>query len=125
MDAPTKSWLSAKFSRFHSSQQCDERKAVYNAIVANFAAVWRKNLRMSHFQPRASFRENRHTSQSADFVPMQYMPFQRQYVAQNFTTGENQNRLRLLHKSKENACTGKCIVYGIVVVDAIYANGLN
>lgn len=36
MDAPTKSRLSVKFSRFHSSQQCDERKAVISYIIANF-----------------------------------------------------------------------------------------
>ena len=49
MDAPTKSRPSVKFSRFHSSQQCDERKAVCTAIIANFSALWQMNLRMSHF----------------------------------------------------------------------------
>ena len=36
MDAPTESRPSVKFSRFHSSQQCDERKAIVSNIIANF-----------------------------------------------------------------------------------------
>ena len=55
MDAPTVSWLLVKFSRFHSSQQCNERKTVCNAIIANFSAVWRKNLHCRIFSPALPF----------------------------------------------------------------------
>jgi len=38
MDASTESWPLVKFSRFHSSQQCDERKVIKLSmrIIAQF-----------------------------------------------------------------------------------------
>ena len=99
MDAPTKSRPSVKFSRFHSSQQCDERKAVCTAIIANFSALWQMNLRMSHFQPRASFRENCHASPSADSVPTRNLPCRQRFSVQNLTTGKNPNSSQLPRKN--------------------------
>ena len=99
MDAPTESRLSVKFSRFHSSQQCDERKAVCNAIIANFSTLRWKNLRMSHFQPRASFRENCHASPSADSVPTRNLPCRQRFSVQNLTTGKNPNSSQLPRKN--------------------------
>ena len=54
MDAPTVSWPLVKFSRFHSSQQCDERKAVMLVrIISYFPASRRNNLTL-HANPHLS-----------------------------------------------------------------------
>ena len=61
-DAFTPSRLSVKFSRFHSSLQCDERTAVELSgdIIADSHRQWRVNPqkhRNAIQLPRASFRE--------------------------------------------------------------------
>ena len=60
LGAFTSSWPSVKFSRFHSSQQCDERKAVELSarIIAKIPRSCRKNLPLRTLtrQPRPSFR---------------------------------------------------------------------
>ena len=56
MDASTESRPLVKFSRFHSSQQCDERKAVElsTGIIANFLRSRRKNLPLPACNLKAS-----------------------------------------------------------------------
>ena len=83
MDAFTGSWLSAKFSRFHLSQQCDERNAVEllnDSIAKRFALgnpftqiICRTGLIIachSLQQLYASYREKSHVLTSAIPVPM-------------------------------------------------------
>ena len=83
MDASTVSWLLVKFSRFHSSQQCDERNAVesFGNSIAKRLTIDNKLLRIFHRNRRitvvrhsiqqtsVSFRENNHAKTFANSVP--------------------------------------------------------
>ena len=112
------SQLLVKFSRFHSSQQCDGRKAD-GGIIAYFPSLRGDNLHTSPFLPCVSFRENRHTKHVAKFVPMQNMPQRQRFSAQNLSTGKNQSGLCLTQQSEKHSGAGEGVIKGVVAVDAV------